>query len=245
MRYSAEVTRRVRGLVGPHLVGVWLCGSAALGDFDPRRSDIDIQAVSAGRLRRARRERLVVALGHDALPCPARGLEFVLYAREDLADSSGPAYQLNFNTGARMPEHVSFDAGEDPRFWFVLDVASGRESGRALHGPAAASVVPPLGRELVRGAAGNSLEWHVRHSSAAEAILGACRVWAFATDGRWRSKTEAARWARPRLSDPAPVERALRLRAGAPGSPIAPRDAGPVLAAARAALDSARTLPPR
>jgi len=243
MRYSAEVTRRVRGLVGPHLVGVWLFGSAALGDFDRRRSDLDIQAVSAGRLLRARREHLAAALGHDAVPCPARGLEFVLYAREDLADPSGPAYQLNFNTGARLREHVSFDAGEDPRFWFVLDVAIGRDSGRALHGPAAAWVFPPLGPELVRGAAGDSLEWHVRHGSAAEAILGACRVWAFATDGRWRSKTEAARWARPRLSDAAPVERALRLRAGAPELPIAPRAAGPVLAAARAALDARRPLP--
>jgi Domain of unknown function (DUF4111)/Nucleotidyltransferase domain len=243
--YAAEVTRRVRDLVGPGLVGVWLFGSAALGDFDPRRSDIDIQAVSAGRLPRAGRARLAAALGHDALPCPARGLEFVLYAREDLSAPLGPAYQLNLNSGGLMQQHVSFDPGEDPRFWFTLDLSIGREAGRALHGPAAASVLPRLALRLVRDAARDSLEWHVRHGSAAEAILGACRVWAFATDGRWRSKTEAARWARPRLSDPDPVERALRLRAGAPEPPIAPRDTGPVLAAARAALDSAPALPPR
>jgi hypothetical protein len=236
--YAAEVTRRVRDVIGPGLVGVWLLGSAVLGDFDARRSDMDIQAVSAGRLPRAGRARLAAALGHDALSCPARGLEFVLYAREDLPDPSGPAYQLNLNTGALMHERVSFDPGADPRFWFALDLSIGRQAGRALHGPAAASVLPRLPPRLVRDAARDSLEWHAAHGSAAEAILGACRAWAFAADGRWRSKTDAARWARPRLSDPAPLERALRLRAGAPEAPIAPRDAGPVLAAARAALDA-------
>jgi hypothetical protein len=168
----------------------------------------------------------------------------VLYGRGGLSDPLGPAYQLNLNTGARMAEHVSFDPGEDPRFWFVLDVSIGREAGRALHGPAAASVLPRLAPRLVRDAARDSLEWHARHGSASEAILGACRVWAFAGDGRWRSKTDAVGWARPRLRDPDPLDRALRLRAGELEPPIVPRDTEPVLAAARVALDAVQGVPP-
>ena len=116
-------------------------------------------------------------------------------------------------------------------------------AGRALDGPAASAVFPPLAPGLVRDAARDCLEWHAHHGSTAEAVLAACRVWAFATDGRWRSKTEAAHWARPRLRDPAPVEPALRLRAGAAAAPIAPREAGPALAAARVALDAAPEWP--
>lgn len=228
----------MRALLGARLVGVWLFGSAALGDFAPARSDIDIQAVSAGRLPRPAREALAAALAHDALPCPARGLEFVLYAREDLDRPAGPEFQLNLNTGARMEHHVAFDADQDPRFWFVVDVAIGRAHGRPLHGPPPAAVFPAPDAGLVLAALREGLDWQVAHGgSPVETLLGACRSWAFASDGRWRSKAQSARWARARLDDPGPVDRALRLRAGSREPPLGAGEIRPVLDAARAALE--------
>src|SRR3712207_5452745 len=110
----------------------WVIGSGALGDFDSLRSDVDVQAVTATRLTRPELERLAATLSHDALPCPVRGLEFVLYAREDLADPAGPAFQLNLNTGRGMTEHAGYDAAAEPRFWFTLDVAIARHRARSL-----------------------------------------------------------------------------------------------------------------
>jgi hypothetical protein len=87
--YVDEVANRVRDVVEKRLVGVWLVGSAALGDYDPRRSEVNVQAVATTRLSLSERSDLVARLGHEALANPARGLEFVLYAREDLAVEGG------------------------------------------------------------------------------------------------------------------------------------------------------------
>jgi hypothetical protein len=219
---------------------VWLFGSAALGDFARDRSDIDVQAVSATRLPRVTRERLAAELDYDALPCPARKLEFVLYAVDDLRDPSGPAFQLNLNTGRGLSRHISFDQGDEPRFWFVIDIAIGREHGVALAGPPAPSVFPELPRRLVIDALATALDWYESSSdSPAQTILSACRTWAWASDGRWRSKLDSAHWARDRLADPTPVEAALRARDD-PGA-AAPTAHGVVLVVdrARAALRGA------
>ena len=48
--YLAELVGAADAQLGSRLVGVWLFGSAALGDFDPQRSDLDVQAVSSAVL---------------------------------------------------------------------------------------------------------------------------------------------------------------------------------------------------
>lgn len=216
--YLSELTNRLEAQLGDRLVGAWLIGSAELGDFDPLRSDIDVQAVCATRLARTQLERLAATLSHEALPCPARGLEFVLYGRDSLIDPQGPAFQLNLNTGPRMEHHAGYDPGSEPRFWFLLDVAIARQRARPLAGPAPQSILPALPRELVLAAHQESLRWHRAHEGA-EAVLAACRAWAWALDGRWRSKRDAATWAAAQLADRAPVAKALARRANpaAPG----------------------------
>ena len=144
--YLAELVARLRDGLGERLVGAWLFGSGALGDFDPATSDLDVQVVTTVRLARAEREDLAARVSHPALACPVRGLELVLYARDDLDDPLGPAFQLNLNTGPRMAQHVAYDPSEDPRFWFVLDVAIGREAGRRSGRSAAGRGLPGAAR---------------------------------------------------------------------------------------------------
>jgi hypothetical protein len=197
--YLAELEARIRAGAEDRLVGVWLFGSGALGGFDPARSDLDVQAVTSGRLTLDARRRLGERVSHAALPCPVRGLELVLYARDDLTDPAGPAFQLNLNDGPRMDRHVAFSPDDDPRFWFVLDVAIGRDAGRPLAGPPAAEVFPPLPRGLVLGALRAALDWHGTHDAVgAQTVLAACRAWAWVEDGRWVSKGDAARRAAAR-----------------------------------------------
>ena len=231
--YLSELTTRLTARVGDRLLGAWVIGSGALGDFDARRSDVDVQAVSAARLPRAELQGLAAALRHEALPCPVRGLEFVVYAKEDLADPRGPAFQLNLNTGQAMTYHEGYDPDAEPRFWFVLDVAIAREHARSLAGLEPASILPALPPQLVSSSLRDSLDWFSAHD-AAQAVLAACRAWAWAADGRWLSKGEAADWAAAQLDDPASVTAALRRRV----DPDAP---GPPAAEAAALIDCVRT----
>ncbi len=220
--YLAELVERLRAVAGERLVGVWLVGSAALGDFDAARSDLDVQGVTTERLSRVERRLVAETASHEALPCPVRGLELVLYAREELAV---PAYQLNLNTGPRMERRLSYDAGEEPRFWFLLDLAIAREHGIALAGPPAREVLPEFPRELVLEALREALTWYAADGGdEAQTVLAACRAWAWASDGVWRSKGDAARWARGRLPDPGPVDRALARRSDAAATPPTPQE---------------------
>jgi hypothetical protein len=212
--YLGEVVERLERRLGERLLGAWVVGSGALGDFDPERSDVDVQAVASERLVQEELEALAAKLSHPALECPVRGLEFVLYARAGLADPLGPAFQLNLNTGPGMHQHAGYDPTEEPRFWFVLDVAIAREQSRALVGATAAELLPELPRELVLSALRDALAWWRDHD-ATSAILAACRAWAWLEQGRWLSKGDAAAWAAARLDDPAPVQRALAHRADA------------------------------
>ena len=199
--YLAALVARLREALGDRLVGVWLFGSGALGDFDVGTSDLDVQAVTTVRLPREARERLAECVSHPALACPVRGLELVLYAREDLGDPLGPAFQLNLNTGPRMDQHVAYDPGEDPRFWFVLDVAIGREAGRALAGPPPTEVFPELPAPLVRASLEQALAWFATNDPrGGDAALAAARAWAWAEEGRWLAKGPAAVWLTSRVA---------------------------------------------
>jgi aminoglycoside adenylyltransferase-like protein len=232
--YLSELALRLEAHLGRRLAGAWLIGSGALGDFDGMRSDVDVQAVSTTRLTRTELERLVAALSHPALRCPVRGLEFVLYARDDLSGSQGPAFQLNLNTGPRMEHHVGYDPDAEPRFWFVLDTAIARERARPLAGISPSALLPPSSRPLVLSALREALAWY-RAYDGAEAVLAACRAWAWASQGRWLSKGDAAAWAAAQLPDPAPVSKALARRAD-------PASAGPTPSEVEGVLDPVERL---
>jgi hypothetical protein len=137
VEYLGELVGRLHAQLGRRLAGAWLTGSGALGDFDAARSDVDVQAVATGRLARPELERLAAALSHPALRCPVRGLEFVLYPRAE-----APSFQLNLNTGPGIGQHVGYDPRDEPRFWFVLDLAIAREHARPLVGLAPALLLP-------------------------------------------------------------------------------------------------------
>ena len=224
--YLDQLTNSLESHLGEHLVAAWVIGSGALGDFDRDRSDVDVQAVSSIRHSRAELRRLAAALSHDALPCPVRGLEFVVYAREDLGDPAGPAFQLNLNTGRGMRQHEGLDPRSEARFWFTLDVAIARDSALPLIGAVPSTVLPVLPRPLILHALSEALDWYGANDDA-QAVLAACRAWAWAADGSWLSKGRAARWAIAQLPDPRPVVAALEHRGD-------PRAAGPSPAEAAA-----------
>jgi hypothetical protein len=174
-------------LLGDELVGVYLAGSGALGGYIHGRSDVDVAVVARNALSRRRKQELVAALRHESLPCPARGLELVVYAQ-----GSGVP-ELNLNTGERMDFVATFEPGEDSPHWFVLDRAIIGQRGLVLAGPPPAeALVQPAENEILEALA-TSLRWYRDRPEQPrdDAALNAVRSRAYLATGRWASKAEA------------------------------------------------------
>jgi aminoglycoside adenylyltransferase-like protein/nucleotidyltransferase-like protein len=183
----------LREALGAALIGVYLHGSAVLGDYDPARSDVDILAVCAVTLPAGERARLGADLGREELPCPASaGLEFSLVTQAAARDAGrAPSYELH---GWDEDGHVR-PAGDRGDPDLPLHYAVVRQVGVAVCGPPAADVVRHVPREELLGLVGDELGWAVANASPSTQVLTACRAWALSADGRFRSKRDAAGWA--------------------------------------------------
>jgi hypothetical protein len=178
---------RARRLLGDELVGVYLAGSGALGGYIDGRSDVDVALVVRRPLDRAKKEELVAALRHEAFPCPARGLELVIYAQ-----GSGVP-ELNLNTGERMEFLATFEPGADSPHWFVLDRAIISQRGLVLSGPPPDEALVPPSEDEILEALAVGLQWYRDRPEEPrdDAALNAVRSRAYLKTGRWASKAEA------------------------------------------------------
>jgi hypothetical protein len=216
-RYAEQVAERLAAALGDDLLGVYVIGSGALGDWIPGRSDIDVLAIC--ERPPANRDAVIDPLRHAALPCPARALELVVYTRDAVsAPRLGVGFELNLNTGEDIDDHVSSDPGGEAAHWFLLDLAAAREHARPLRGPPAATLVGAVPEPELLEAMRASLRWHAEHEAAsANAVLNACRSWRRIECGDWTTKGDAGRWAIERGADLGLVRDALRLHEGARG----------------------------
>lgn len=228
--YLTAIARRCRDVLGEDMVGVYAGGSLALDGYRPGRSDIDVAVVVADRLDEHVKRSLVAALRHESLPCPARGLELVVY-RAEVAGSGGaePGFEVELNTGARMAFRATIDPADRPaadgQFWYAIDRGILADHGRAVAGPPAATVfVGPSDWEL-RQLLAASLRWHLAAPAAAadDAVLNACRALCRVRGGRWLAKpvAGAAVRARPGTLDTGVIRAAFRARDGGPPPDVA------------------------
>lgn len=156
------------------LHAVYLIGSAALGAYEHGASDVDVIAVTERFLSDAERQALVETA--EAIPCPARKLELVVYPR------GSDLWQINLNTG----ERATYDTADEPGFWFVIDRAIADEHALALLGPPWSEVFDPVPRDEVVAALDDALD--------EVGAVNATRAWAWLEDGAWISKPDAERW---------------------------------------------------
>jgi predicted nucleotidyltransferase len=176
--YLDELVRRLADVV--ELDAVYLFGSAAQGAYEHGRSDVDVIAVTTRPSSQADKE--AIAAAAESVPCPARKLELVVYAR------GGDRHELNVNTG----ELVHFDPGDDPPFWFVIDRAVAEQHSIALLGPPWAEVFPPVAREAISEALDEAAAFEGWDDPrAAELAAARARIWR--DTGEWVSKAEARR----------------------------------------------------
>ncbi|GGM62125.1 hypothetical protein GCM10011608_54050 [Micromonospora sonchi] len=206
-RYLTDLVAVAREVLGEELCGVYAAGSVGLAAYQPGRSDVDVALVCAGALDRAVARELVARLRHEVLPCPARGLELVVYRREVAASGTPePGFEVELNTGAEMDFRVSCGPAERPAadglFWYGLDRSILHQSGQALLGPPAADVFADLARDDLHQLIVAALRWwldrpvppgDVPAPGAEDAVLGACRSWLRLHRGVWLPKMAAGR----------------------------------------------------
>lgn len=193
--YLGELVRRTRAVCGTRPVSVLAVGSLALGDYRHGRSDIDVTVVADDSLPRQALGELADALAHPALECPAAGLELVVYPAGFAARPSGGAgYLMDLNTGPSLPERISFDPGEAPAFWYVLDRSIAHQSGLPLAGRAVRDVIAAPDRPTVLDALRSSVREHAEGEGhvADNRILNGCRSVVYCRTGHWFAKRRAA-----------------------------------------------------
>ncbi|MBL6275841.1 nucleotidyltransferase domain-containing protein [Micromonospora fiedleri] len=206
-RYLTTLVAVAGEVLGDRLCGAYAAGSVGLAAYQPGRSDVDVALVCADRLDRAVAGELVARLRHEALPCPARGLELVVYRREVARSGTcEPGFEVELNTGAGMDFRVSYTPADRPAtdglFWYGLDRSILHQSGRALFGPPAAEAFADLAPSDLRRLVRDALRWWLDRPvppgdlpapGAEDAVLGACRSWVRLRHGVWLPKVAAGR----------------------------------------------------
>ncbi|HEX2044866.1 MAG TPA: nucleotidyltransferase domain-containing protein [Gaiellaceae bacterium] len=188
--YLDALVAALRRLLGSDLVGVYAGGSYALGGYEPGRSDLDVAAVTEGFVARSRLTAVAKAVRHDSLPCPARGLELVVYPLGRVrVPTVAPGFLHNVNTGAGMRERVDYEPVAGERHWFAVDRSVLARHGVALAGPPAKEVFAEPPRAELRRLLADSLRWYLREAPGDESgVLNAWRSLHFARRGEWLAK---------------------------------------------------------
>ena len=192
------IREAIVAVTGSSLVGLYLFGSLATGDFDAGVSDIDLLAALADapseRLAsRLRRMHLDLA---QANPEWHDRIEVIYISRHGLATCRTEA-----TTIAVISSGEPFEVIEAGRDW-ILNWYAAREDGLSLVGPPVDSLIPPIPsaeyiEQVRRYLVGftNRISEDAAPGSQAYAILTMCRgLYAIRFDERL-SKRAAASWA--------------------------------------------------
>jgi predicted nucleotidyltransferase len=194
--YLEEIARRLRAVLGDPLVGVYAGGSYALGGYQPGRSDLDVAVVVREPLAEGAAAEILAAVGHDALPAPARKLELVVYTEEAARSQSvEPSFELNLNTG---PGELRVDLAAEPGegHWFAIDRSVLAAHGVAVVGPPATEVFASPPKDALLPILAQGLLWYRENEPESDdALLNAGRALRFAREGVWVAKPELRGWA--------------------------------------------------
>jgi len=208
------LTAELVSVLGDRLVGVYLGGSAATGDFCESSSDLDFLVVTDGPL--TMEDLLALKLIHQDLlkkyPYAAR-LEGDYAPWESLTPEGTTAPVPGCEVGVFLPRVGEIVLSADNMY----DM---RENGIAFYGPAPREVLPEVSPDHVRAAVRAQLAQGPGPSEtpkemAAELLNLIRRVWVLET-GIPVSKSKAAAWAMSHLNPEwwPPIQAALAIRCG-------------------------------
>jgi predicted nucleotidyltransferase len=228
----------VRAALGEHFRGMYLVGSLVTGDFDPRRSDVDVLVVIDANLPADRFAALQAV--HRALA--ARDSPWAVeveayYLTEAALRRDDPTFgeHLKVNRGGGVLEPLHRDLG------WLIQAHLLREYGVALVGPDPRTLVDPVApgdlRQVVAATIPDWLEPLLAKPDGlrqpgfrAYLVLTLCRVLYTLAHDAVASKQVAGRWARATVDRrwAGLIGRALAWRKDLPVSPGSPMPAADI-----------------
>lgn len=203
--------REVQALLGAEFVALYVCGSLALGDFDPNTSDIDLVIVTEARLAPATIAALrTMHARFDQQASHWSGRIEAVYA-DRAALRTFPPGEHTYPQVEK--ERVLFE--ELLEMGWIFQCWTLRQHGIALAGPNPRELIPPLDLDEMRRAAApialmwqraaredrSWLEWLRERQNQAFVVLTLCRLLYTLDLGEVASKPTAARWAQQSLDE--------------------------------------------
>jgi hypothetical protein len=225
------VRRQVQGTLtglqaalGDALVGVYLHGSLAMGCFNPQRSDLDVLALTRGRLRPEARPRLArLLLRVSGVPT---GIEISVLSQPDLHPWRHPApYEFHYSEDWRDRTQAHLDHGTWPEAEtpptdpdLAAHITLARARGVTLWGLPGLEALPDVPAAHYADAILGDFHWgrNLLGINPVYFVLNTCRVRAFLDEGLLLSKDEGGEWGLRRLPErhhPV-IRQALRLYRG-------------------------------
>jgi predicted nucleotidyltransferase len=204
-RVRRQVLALVTGLqeaLGDELVGVYLHGSLAMGCFNPQRSDLDVLALTHGRLVPEARPRLArLLLRASGVP---NGIEISVLNQADLYPWHHPApYEFHYSedwrdrTQARL-DHCFWPEVEAPPTDpdLAAHVTLARARGVTLWGQPVADALPEVPPADYADSILEDFHWgrDLLGVNPVYFVLNTCRVRAFLEQGLLVSKDEGGEW---------------------------------------------------
>jgi streptomycin 3"-adenylyltransferase len=215
--YLSQLSLKLQEKIGSNLIGLYLIGSACLGDYHASKSDLDIVGVLFDPLSNSQKNDLAKNLDSRFFPCPAKGLDLVLFAENAVKHiTPKPSFEFWFSTGAGWPnERWESDCCKEMLIFLELC----RQHGITLYGQDPNQIFATVDKRLLVETFLEMLEWHqtkildvVHDPKGQHSILNACRILAFIHEDRLLSKSDGGRWLLYREADNDIVRKALEIR---------------------------------
>lgn len=203
-------------VLGARLVGVYLGGSVSMGDFVPATSDFDVLVVTEGSLTPT--DLCAIDELHTRLAADfpdAQRLEGDYAPRHLLVPEGTSAPVPAFQRGQFEPDVQDIMLSAD-------NIANLRDSGIAVYGPPADTVLPPVTPDDVRAAVLAMLDEGpgscATEMDAAAEVLNLARSLYTLETGQPTTKSQGAAWALTHLAEPwhEVIRRAEAIRRGEP-----------------------------
>lgn len=190
------------------LVGVYLHGSAVLGGYMPRGSDVDVLAVIAVPTDLPVQERMRDCLIRAAQQRPETALEMSIITAATAADLGDCLFEVHVVVN-RDEVRTVLGAGQggDPDLVLYSEVC--RRHGLTVYGPPASEVFGPVPEQRLVRAVHDEVRWGHEHGHLSYAVLNACRALRFATEGVLCSKLDGGEWMLGRSSGEPVIRQAL------------------------------------
>lgn len=205
----SRVTTVLRAVLGDHIEGMILFGSAVDGGLKPH-SDIDVLVLVHSTLSSGTRREIVDALLLVSAPPgddpDLRAVEVTVLRHDDVHPwRYPPTRELQFGEW----ERAEIDAGHYPRREVDPDLAiiltKARRHNVVLHGPSAEHLLPVVPTDdLLRALSDTIAQWQRPQDWEGDeltVVLALARLWFTAETGDIAAKDAAASWALARLPD--------------------------------------------